>query len=81
MIARGWSQVDADPSAAAATFRRVLDLAPNDIEGNYGYGYALLMAGRVDDAVEPLCKARNTTDADILQDVNGLLAARRLSCR
>lgn len=79
-MAQGWNEVDADPGKAAVTFKKAVDKSPGDVEANYGYGYALLLSGQTDAAVKPLCKARNTTQADILQDVNGLLASRQLSC-
>ena len=67
---------DTSPEAFADAVRR----APSNVEANYGYGYTLLKLGRTQEAIGPLCKARNTTQADILQDVNGLLASRQLAC-
>ena len=79
-IARGWSLADSDPAAASEAFADAVRRAPSNVEANYGYGYTLLKLGRTQEAIGPLCKARNTTQADILQDVNGLLASRQLAC-
>jgi len=80
LISQGWARADDDPAQAMASFEAAVQRAPNNAEANYGYGYTLLKLDRTQDALGPLCRARNTTQADILQDVNGLLAARQLAC-
>ena len=61
-------------------FRRAVDLAPNDDEAAYGYGYVLLMQDRVAEATKYLCRARRAKRADTRQDVNGLIASRKIVC-
>ena len=79
LIDRGWSQVESDPEAARREFGKVLERDENHDEANYGYGYSLLMQSHPD-AAKYLCKAADSRDPDIRQDVVGLIVNRSLSC-
>ncbi|MBX2799371.1 MAG: hypothetical protein KTR31_16975 [Myxococcales bacterium] len=79
VIEIGWSKIDFDQQAAGKAFKEALDREPDNDDANYGYGYVLLM--RADpDAATFLCRARDARDAEIRQDVVGLIASHSLSC-
>ncbi len=50
------------------------------MEANYGYGYALLKAGRKNDALTYLCAAHGGSDATLQSEIGGILAVANLSC-
>ena len=79
LVEKGWRQIDSNPIAAERTFEEAVRRAPDDDEANYGYGYALLLRSRPE-AATYLCRARRAKNAEIQQDVRGLLATHRLSC-
>ena len=78
LIKRGWDLADDDRPKAEKLFRRAVDLAPNDDEAAYGYGYVLLMQDRVAEATKYLCRARRASAATRVSDVNGLIASRKI---
>ena len=80
LLAGGWKAAENDTSAAAAFFREALKRAPDDDDANYGYGYVMLMDNRTKEATAHLCRARNATDPETRQDVNGLIETHGLTC-
>lgn len=79
LVEKGWREIDSNPVAAERTFEEAVRQAPDDDEANYGYGYALLLRSRPE-AATYLCRAKLSRNAEIRQDIVGLLATHRLSC-
>ena len=66
---------DGSPAEAEKLFVRALALEPGNDDANYGYGYVLLQRNKAIEAAPYLCRARRSKQADIRQDVNGLITS------
>ncbi len=77
----GWAASDdGNFGEAISWFRKAVARSPQDVEANYGYGYALLKAGRRDDALVHLCAAQAADDGTLESEIQGILRVARLSC-
>ncbi len=79
LVAQGWGQVDANPSAAGRTFKKVLEQEPDNDEAHYGYGYVLLLTSNPD-AAKHLCQARDAASVETRREVQSLITTHSLSC-
>lgn len=80
LVQKGWKVWDSDRGQAERLFRQALDVDPRSEEAAHGYGYALLEAGKIDEATPWLCKVRNARSPEIRQEVNGFIQSRSLRC-
>jgi hypothetical protein len=80
MVAEGWDSVDSSASRAVSSFEGALQQRPGDAAALYGLGYALLKAGRPDEALGPLCRAASSPRMDISREVRGVLRDKGLRC-
>lgn len=80
LLAKGWNQVESNPSAAAQTFRKAIDMNVKHPEANYGYGYALLEQNDISGAKPYLCTAKAGNDIETTRDVTSLLKQHSLNC-
>lgn len=71
---------DSDPRRAERLFQQALAADPAHDDANYGYGYLLLQRNETAKAAPYLCRARSSPQADVRQDVNGLIANYRITC-
>ncbi len=79
LVAKGWNQMS-NPTAAAATFQKALNMKASHPEANYGYGYALLEQGNIADAKPYLCTANAGNDRDTTRETTSLLSKHSLTC-
>ncbi len=80
MLDEGWEAASRQPAEGERVFRAVLLRDPHHLEASYGLGYCLLNQGRIDEATQPLCTAKESSDARIRRDIDALLANAGLTC-
>jgi hypothetical protein len=80
LLKAGWEVASRQPVDGERLFREALTLRPGHLEASYGLGYCLLKQGRTDEATQPLCTAKNSSDAEMRRDVDALLTNAGLTC-
>ena len=80
LVSAGWSRVNSDPIDSAQSFTEALKLRPGDVDASYGLGYALHRAGRTNEGLPHLCRARAGASAEVRAEIEGILGRSGRSC-